>query len=92
MSNSLVSIGDEAFRACSGLASIVIPNSVVDIGEGAFFSCWYLESITIPGSVISMGENVLYGCGRLTTINTTETIYREYLSELNYLPDVEINY
>ncbi len=40
----------------------------------------------------SMGENVLYGCGRLTTINTTETIYRKYLSELNYLPDVEINY
>ena len=33
------SIGDDAFRGCSGLTSITIPNSVTSIGKGAFYGC-----------------------------------------------------
>lgn len=38
--NSVISIGDYAFSACRGIASITIPNSVTRIGNGAFSTCY----------------------------------------------------
>ena len=37
--NSVTSIGNSAFRGCSGLTSVTIPNSVTSIGEYAFRDC-----------------------------------------------------
>ena len=36
---SVTSIGEEAFRDCSGLESVAIPNSVTAIGDDAFSRC-----------------------------------------------------
>ena len=41
----MTSIGDYAFRNCSGLTSVTIPNSVTSIGRSAFASCSMLESV-----------------------------------------------
>ena len=45
--NSVTSIGDYAFRGCSGLTSVTIPNSVTSIGNGAFLDCTGLKNLTI---------------------------------------------
>ena len=43
----VTSIGDDAFRECSGLTSVTIGNSVTSIGVGAFRDCKSLTSVTI---------------------------------------------
>ncbi len=72
--NSVTSIGESAFRSCSGLTSINIPNSVTSIGASAFSDCTGLTSITIPDSVYSIGSNAFNGCSNLTSIVTPESL------------------
>ncbi len=66
---SVTSIGDTAFKNCSGLSSITIPNSVTFIGRGAFSGCSSLISVNIPNSVTFIGSGAFSGCSSLTSIN-----------------------
>ncbi len=58
----VTSIGDNAFRSGSLIASVTIPNSVTSIGYSAFRECSSLTSVTIPNSVTSIGTAAFYGC------------------------------
>ena len=49
--NSVISIGQDAFRDCYGLTSVTIPNSVTSIGEFAFYGCSGLTSVHISDLV-----------------------------------------
>ena len=61
--NSVTSIGEYAFRDCTGLTEITIPNGVTSIGEYAFYGCTGLTEITIPGSVDSIKR--IFGNGSM---------------------------
>ena len=65
---SVTSIGDFAFRECTGLTSVTIPNSVTRIRDYAFDGCYGLTSVTIPNSVTSIGISAFNGCTGLTSI------------------------
>ena len=65
----VTSIGNEAFRGCSGLTSVTIPTGVTSIGDSAFEDCSGLTSVTIPNSVTSIGESAFSGCSSLVTLN-----------------------
>ena len=71
---AVTSIGDKAFRSCSGLTSITIPNSVTSIGKYAFYDCEGLTSITIPNSVTSIGDRAFYECSGLTSITIPNSV------------------
>ena len=60
--NSVTSIGDRAFIACSGLTSVIIPNSITSIGENAFIGCDGLTSINVAlgNTHYSSIDGVLY--------------------------------
>lgn len=71
--NSVTSIGNQAFRACS-LTSVTIPNSVTSIATQGFSLCGVLSSVTIGNSVTSIGSYTFYQCTNLTNISYTGTI------------------
>jgi len=50
LSNNVTSIGDYAFRNCSGLTSVTIPNSVKSIGNSAFENCSGLKTVYYKGT------------------------------------------
>lgn len=77
------SIGDSAFRNCSGLTSITIPDSVTTIGGGAFNGCSSLSSIEIPDSVTSIGDDVysfLYRSFYIKTVGRKKIVDRLFFA------------
>ena len=64
----VTSIGNSAFRYCSGLTSIEIPAGVTFIGRYAFYGCSGLKSIEIPAGVTSIGDSAFRYCSGLTSI------------------------
>jgi hypothetical protein len=71
--NSVTSIGNSAFQACTSLSSITIPSSVTSIGSYAFRFCSSFTSITIPSGVTSIGSYAFDSCGNLTSVTFTPT-------------------
>ena len=88
--NSVTSIGDYAFRNCTGLTSITIPDSVTSIGEEAFYKCTGLTSISVSdgnpsydsrndcNGIIETGTNTLIAGCKNTTIPNSVTSIGDY--------------
>ncbi len=63
----VTSIGNNAFRRCSGLESVSMPE-VTSIGEYAFYDCSALSSVSMP-EVTSILENAFYDCSALSSVS-----------------------
>ena len=72
--DGVTSIGDYAFRGCTGLTSVTIPDSVTSIGSSAFYYCTGLTSIIIPDGVTSIGDWAFSGCRGLTSITIPDSV------------------
>ena len=66
--NSVISIGQAAFRDCTGLTSLTIGTGVTDIENSAFAGCTNLTSVTIPDSVTSIGQFAFMECSALASL------------------------
>lgn len=65
--DTLVEIGESAFRGCNNLSQILIPDSVTKIEDYAFAGT-DLVTVVVPDSVISIGERVLGECFSLVSV------------------------
>ena len=73
---SVVSIGENSFRGCSGLASASIPSTVSSIEDLAFYFS-SLMSVSIPNSVVTIGDYAFGACSSLASViipNSVTTI------------------
>ncbi len=70
----VTSIGNYAFKSCSGLTSVSIPNSVTSIGYDAFSWCTGLTSVSIPNSVTSIGDETFRRCTGLTSVSIPNSV------------------
>ena len=72
--NSVTTIGDYAFRNCSGLTSVSIPKSVTVIGNSSFSGCSNVASVKMGKNVVSIGESAFSGCSNLTSITLPDVL------------------
>lgn len=72
--DGVTTIGEFAFRECSGLTSITIPDSVTSIGKSSFFGCSGLTSIITPDSVTTIGDDAFFRCSGLTSITLPDSV------------------
>lgn len=71
---AVTKIGNEAFRNCSSLTSVVIPEGVTYIGGNAFRSCSSLKTLTIPEGVNTIGDYAFSSCSSLTSVVIPEGV------------------
>ena len=72
--NSVISIGEYAFRYCTSLTNITIPDSVTSIGSRAFYGCSGLTEVTIGNGVTIIGDLAFDGCTSLTNITIPDSV------------------
>ena len=74
MPNTIVTIGDMAFKGCTALSQIRIPASVQVIGKWAFEFCTMLKHVEIPNSVIEIRDFAFEGCTTLKSVTLSPSV------------------
>lgn len=62
-------IGENMFRDCRGLYSIILPRETRTIEERAFSGCTSLRVVEVSDQLRRIEQSAFYGCSSLTTIN-----------------------
>lgn len=70
----VTSVGNYAFRNCSGVTSCTIGSGLTSIGNNAFWRCASLPNIVIPDSVTTIGSNAFANCVSLTSIAIPDSV------------------
>ena len=68
VSYKITEIGEECFKDCIDITSIVIPNTVKYIDSYAFYNCTSLESIQFPNGISAFGQYAFYNCESLQEV------------------------
>lgn len=70
----VTSIGENAFRDCTKLASVIIPENITCIGENAFRGCTNITSANIPNGVTRIESCAFTGCTGISSFIIPESI------------------
>ena len=71
---SVTSIGNEAFRWCSGIDSLTINNAATSIGEWAFASCFGIKTLSLGEKIKTIGYNAFSDCSGLTNVTIPQSV------------------
>lgn len=70
----VVCVGENAFRECVEVTSVVIPPGVKNIAGRAFYGCHGLVDVQISESVTNIDHAAFYGCSNLRTVSLPSTV------------------
>ena len=71
---SISSLGNYAFKNCTGLTNLTLSDNITSIGSNAFYGCTGLTELILPDNLISIGNNAFYGCQGLTNIVIPDSV------------------
>ncbi|MBR2301539.1 MAG: leucine-rich repeat domain-containing protein [Bacteroidaceae bacterium] len=80
--NSILKIGEIAFRCCKKLVGITIPNSVTTIEGRVFSGCTNLRTVVIGNSLINIGYSMFQGCSGLESVKIGDGV--TYIGENSF--------
>jgi len=66
--------GNNAFRRCTGLGSVMIPGSADSLGGWMFYSCRSLTNATIGNGVTSIGLWEFFWCTSLAQVSVPDSV------------------
>ena len=80
----VTSIGEDAFKGCTGLTSITLPEGLTSIGENCFAGCKSLSCVFLPKSIITIKGDPFYESDAVSTI----MVYQddEVIDDVNKYP------
>ena len=61
-------IGDDSFKNCENLTSLIISDGVTEIGNYVFWFCKSLKSLTIPPSLNKIGNTPFLECNSFSAV------------------------
>ena len=74
--DSIVMLGQDAFRGCSNLTAINLPDKLIAIGDRTFFECHSLNEIVLPSNLKTIGNYAFAYCTSLASIALPDSVYR----------------
>ncbi len=72
--DSVVRIGQAAFRDCPGIKSVTFPHNVTEIATEAFLGCLSLENIKFSDTLMEIGSFAFSSCRSLEQITLPQTV------------------
>lgn len=70
----VTTIGENAFRLCDDLSSVVLPNSVIQIERWAFCDCENLKTVSFSNNLTRIKQEAFNGCKKLSEIILPEKL------------------
>lgn len=71
---TVTALGDDCFRDCEELTTIVLPDTVTRIGTQAFAGCRNLRGMFIPETVVSIEKEAFSGCISMEAIYVPSSV------------------
>lgn len=72
--DSLITIGNNAFKDCSELTAIAFGSKLETIGASAFANCAKLNRVTLPNSLTTLGASTFANCAKLNQVTLPESL------------------
>lgn len=70
----VIEIGENAFKDCSSLESVILPSSLIKIADKAFNNCSALACVNLPENLEIIGNNAFQDCSQLNSISLPESL------------------
>lgn len=68
MTDSIITIGKEAFECCSNLRNVIFSKNLKEIEGYAFWGCSNLENIKLPNGITRCGPSAFHYCNSITYV------------------------
>ncbi|MDR0221369.1 MAG: leucine-rich repeat domain-containing protein [Lachnospiraceae bacterium] len=72
--DSVVAIGEKAFRGCGALTDISLPSGLTAIEAGTFRGCGALTDISLPSGLTAIEAEAFFSCSSLTEITLPDSV------------------